>query len=378
MPTSLRRAAIVGVGQTDFGALYANKDATRNAHGLATAALRAALDDAQMDKSHLDGLITSWVDYGRMATVLGIRNPRVVHDLQGAGRMSGMAVREAVTMVEAGVADTIALVYGNNGRSVKMKYGGAAANPIMAYDTMYGQTSAGAELAMMYRRYQHEFNIPDGALAPIAINNRRNAARNPVAVMRSEITERDYLDSRFIAEPLRLLDYCIINDGGVALIITTLDRARDLPKRPVTVAASASRGDLWGFYASPDFFYDACQHVAQEVYGASGLGPADIDCVQIYDNFTPTVLFSLEGFGFAKQGDGHEWIKNGRIATEGERPINTAGGHTGESYMQGWAHHVEAVRQIRGESGERQVTGCNVAQYICASPIVSSHILTGE
>ena len=269
MPTSPRRAAIVGVGQTDFGALYANKDATRNAHGLATAALRAALDDAQMDKSHLDGLITSWVDYGRMATVLGIRNPRVVHDLQGAGRMSGMAVREAVTMVEAGVADTIALVYGNNGRSVKMKYGGAAANPIMAYDTMYGQTSAGAELAMMYRRYQHEFNIPDGALAPIAINNRRNAARNPVAVMRSEITERDYLDSRFIAEPLRLLDYCIINDGGVALIITTLDRARDLPKRPVTVAASASRGDLWGFYASPDFFYDACQHVAQEVYGAS-------------------------------------------------------------------------------------------------------------
>jgi acetyl-CoA acetyltransferase len=378
MPASLRRAAIVGVGQTDFGALHANKDATRNAHGLATAALRAALDDAGMDKSQLDGLITSWVDYGRMATVLGIRNPRVVHDLQGAGRMSGMAVREAVTMVEAGVADTIALVYGNNGRSVKMKYGGAAANPIMAYDTMYGQTSAGAELAMMYRRYQHEFSIPDGALAPIAVNNRRNAAHNPVAVMRSEITAQDYLDSRFIAEPLRLLDYCIINDGGVALIITTLDRARDLPKRPVTVAASASRGDLWGFYASPDFFYDACQHVAQEVYGNSGLGPEDMDCLQIYDNFTPTVLFSLEGFGFAKRGEGHEWIKNGRIAIDGERPINTAGGHTGESYMQGWAHHVEAVRQIRGESGDRQVTGCNVAQYICASPIVSSHILTGE
>ena len=378
MATNERRAAIVGVGQTDFGALYASKDATRNAHGLAAEALRAALADAGLDKSELDGLVTSWVDYGRMATVLGIPSPRVVYDLQGAGRMSGMAVLQAAALVEAGAADTIALVYGNNGRSVKMRYGGTAASPIAAYDTMYGMTSAGAELAMMYRRYQHEFGIPDGALAPIAVTNRRNAARNPVAVMRSEITEADYLGSRYIAEPLRLLDYCIINDGGVALIITTHERARQLRKRPVTIAASATRGDLWNFYASRDYFYAACDDVAQRVYGKSGLGPADMDCVQIYDNFTPTVLFSIEGFGYAKQGEGWEWIKDGRISTEGERPVNTAGGHTGESYMQGWAHHVEAVRQIRGEGGERQVANCDTAHYICASPIVSSHVLVGE
>ena len=378
MPTNARRAAIVGVGQTDFGMLYASKDARRNAHGLAAEALRTAIDDAGLEKSDIDGLITSWVDYGRMATVLGLRSPRIVYDLQGAGRMSGMAVQQAAALVEAGAADTIALVYGNNGRSVKMRYGGTAASPIAAYDTMYGMTSAGAELAMMYRRYQYEFSVPDGALAPIAINNRRNAARNPVAVMRSEIDERQYLESRYIAEPLRLLDYCIINDGGVALIITTQERARALRKRPVTIAASATRGDLWNFYASPDYFFAACQDVAQRVYEKSGLGPADMDCLQIYDNFTPTVLFSIEGFGYAKQGEGWEWVKDGRIATDGERPVNTAGGHTGESYMQGWAHHVEAVRQIRGEGGERQVAGCNTAQYICASPIVASHVLTGE
>jgi acetyl-CoA acetyltransferase len=378
VPSNARRAAIVGVGQTDFGMLYANKDARRNAHGLAAEALHAAIDDAGLAKDDIDGLVTSWVDYGRMATVLGIRNPKIVYDLHGAGRMSGMAVHQAAALVEAGAADTIALVYGNNGRSVKMRYGGATANPIVAYDTMYGQTSAGAEVAMMYRRYQYEYGVPDGALAPIAINNRRNAARNPVAVMRSEIDEQQYLESRYIAEPLRLLDYCIINDGGVALIITTLERARALRKRPVTIAASATRGDLWNFYASPDFFYGACQDVAHQVYEKSGLGPTDMDCVQIYDNFTPTVLFSLEGFGYAKQGESWEWVKGGRIATEGERPINTAGGHTGESYMQGWALHVEAVRQIRGEGGERQVARCDTAQYICASPIVSSHVLTGE
>ena len=159
--------------------------------------------------------------------------------------MSGMAVQQAAALIEAGAANIIALVYGNNGRSVKMRYGGGTANPIVAYDTMYGQTSAGAELAMMYRRYQYEYGVPDGALAPIAINNRRNAARNPVAVMRSEISEQEYLDSRYIAEPLRLLDDRIINDGGVALIITTLERApcpaqapghrhgQRLPRRPV-------------------------------------------------------------------------------------------------------------------------------------------------
>jgi hypothetical protein len=103
-----------------------------------------------------------------------------------------------------------------------------------------------------------------------------------------------------------------------------------------------------------------------------------MDCVQIYDNFTPTILFSLEGFGYAPRGESWQWATADRIARTGSTPINTAGGHTSESYMQGWAHHVEAVRQIRGEAGPRQVADCNVAHYICASPIVTSHVFVGE
>lgn len=369
--------AIVGVGQTDFAALHANKDTNRDANGLAVEALRLALDDAGLEKSDLDGVLTSWVDYQRIATVTGIRQPNVIYELQGAGRMSGVAVQQATALIESGAADVIALIYGNNGRSVQMSYGGEALSPTGAYDTMYGMTSAGAEAAMMYKRYQYEYNVPDGALAPIAINNRRNAAKNPVAVMASEITEDEYMSARYIAAPLRLYDYCIINDGGVVLILTSMERAKSLRKRPVEIKASASRGDLWHFYASQDFFFSACQEVAKRTYEASGYGPDDFDCLQIYDNFTPIVAFSLEGFGHAERGEAWKTVQDGRIHTDGDKPINTAGGHTGESYMQGWAHHVEAVRQIRGEAGPRQVKDCNSAQYICASPIVSSHVLVG-
>jgi acetyl-CoA acetyltransferase len=372
-----REVAIVGVGQTDFKALYQNKDTSRDAFGLAAEALKIAIDDAGIQKSEIDGLITSWVDYQRLATVVDLGSTNVVYDLQGAGRMSGVAVQQAAALIKAGEAEVIALVYGNNGRSVKMSYGGGEVSPLVAYDAMYGMTSAGAEAATAYRRYQHLYGAPDGALAPLAMNNRANAALNPVAVMQKQFTEEEYLASRFVAEPLRLFDYCIINDGGVALIMTTMERARTMAKRPVKLAATASRGDLWNFYASKDFFFDASQDVAKRVYERSGYGPDDMDALEIYDNFTPTILFSLEGFGHAPRGEGWRFVKDGRIALTGEKPINTAGGHTGESYMQGWSHHVEAVRQVRGEAGERQVPDCNVVQYMASTPITSSHVFVG-
>jgi acetyl-CoA acetyltransferase len=377
MPSGSREIAIVGVGQTDHGALY-TRDSRRDAYGLAAEALRLALEDAGLAKEHVDGLICARVDYNRMADVAGLRAPRVVYGLEGSGRMSGVAVQHAVSLIRGGAADTVALVYGNNGRSVKMRYGGEGGGPTVAYDAAYGMASPGAYVSMMYQRYRHLYRAPEDALAPIAINNRRHASLNPVAVMRKEIDTEEYLASRFIAEPLRLFDYCIINDGGVALILTTAERARSLPKTPVRVAATAASADLTNYYTSTDLFDAACQDVAARVYDESGLGPEQMDCLQIYDNFTPTVLFTLEGFGHAKRGEGWQWVREGRIGFDGERPINTAGGHTAESYMQGWAHHVEAVRQLRGEAGARQVRGCVTAQYMCASPIVTSHVLVAE
>ncbi|WP_169747903.1 thiolase family protein [Pseudonocardia acaciae] len=368
--------AIVGVGESDFRALYANKNVPKDLYDLGARALRDALDDSGVDKSEIDALICTNLNYARMADVIGTHNVKFVHDLEGTGRMSGIALQEACALVRSGFADVVACVYATNGRSVGMKYGGEGGGPTVGYDTMYGMTSPGAYVSLMYQRYRHLYGAPDDALAPLAINNRRNAARNPIAVFQDEIDREEYLASRFIAEPLRKLDYCIINDGGVAFIVTSLERARSLRKPPVRVAGTAGMSALTNHYTSEDFFYSACQSVSAQLYQQTGLAPEQMDCLQVYDNFTPTILFTLEGFDHAKRGSAWEWVRDGRIHFDGPRPLNTSGGHTGESYMQGFAFHVEAVRQVRGEAGARQVANCETVQYMCASPIVTSHVLT--
>jgi acetyl-CoA acetyltransferase len=370
------QVAIAGVGSTAFGDLYRNPDPERTAMDLGTEALRHALADAGIAKNDVDGLITSRVPhYGRMAVRLGLNNLRFVNQLEGGGRASAIAVQWAMLLITSGMAETVALVYGNDGRSAAMKYGGEDEGEAAQYENVYGITSPGAAVGLAWRRYRHLYGAPDDALAPVAINNRKNGALNPNAVMRKAITHEEYVNSRYITEPLRLLDYCLINDGGVALILTSAARARDLAKPLVLLTATAQATDLHQEYAGHDFFQTACRQVAAELYQTAGLGPGDIDVAEIYDNFTPVVLWSLEGFGFAPAGESWQWAKDGRIELGGELPVNTCGGHTAESYMQGWALHVEAVRQLRHEAGERQVANAQVAQYICASPIISSHIL---
>ena len=375
------KTAIVGIGTTDFGADYRRRDPTVSAFDLALDALSTALDDSGLTGADIDGLVCCRVpSYGRMATMIGARRLNVVNVYEGTGRMSGLALQTAVRAIVTGAAEVVACVYGNNGRTAGATYGGATGEPsgrddTVIYDAMYGMTSPGAYISLMWRRYQHLYGVPDGALAPVAISNRRNGALNPNAVMREPITTEQYLAAPFIAEPLRMLDYCLINDGGVAFIVTSAERAKDLRKRPVYVSATAASSDLTNFYTSDDLFYGAGQQLAGKVYRDAGLDRSDVDCAQIYDNFTAIVVLSLESLGFCEPGTGWQWIRDGRIELGGELPVNTSGGHTAEGYMQGWGLHVEAVRQLRGEAGERQVPGCGIVQYACLAPISTSHIL---
>ena len=371
------KVAIVGIGTSDFGLMYRDRDAKRSAYDLGQQAFAEALVDSGLEKDSIDGLLCCRLpSYQHMADVLGIRRPRICNSYEGSGRMSGVSIQVAATAIATGMAETVACVYGNNGRSVSARYGGGEPESATAfYDTAYGMTSPGAYVAMMYERYRELYNVPDDALAPLAIGNRHYAQLNDRAVMKAELTLDMYREARYIAEPLRLYDYCLINDGAVAIILTTVERARTLNRPTVVISATAGAGDLSNLYTSDDLFFESCRRVGEEVYRKAGVGPADIDCAQIYDNFTPTILFSLEGFGFCDQGTAWKWVGEGATQQGGVLPINTSGGHTSESYMQGWALHVEAVRQLRGEAGERQVPDCEVVQYICASPIVTSHIL---
>ena len=370
-------AAVVGVGTTRYGKLP-----EYDAYDLGVWALKNALEDCGLSFDDIDGLIINRIaDYQRFGELTGI-SPRYVTITPGQGRFSGICIQTAVAVISAGMAEVVALVYGNNGRSAGDAYGGASD----AYGSggagtwfPYGMTSPGAFHALMMRRHMHEYGTTTDQLGAIAMAFRKHASLNPDAVMRTPFTLEEYRAARFICDPLRLLDYCLINDGGVAMILTSRERAVQLKKPPVYIQGCGQASALAGSTFPPEDYWRApMQRVARDVYAMAGAGPADMDALMIYDNFTPTVLFSLEGFGFCPVGESGPWVAEGRLGLGADFPTNTSGGHLSESYMQGWALNVEAVRQVRGECGERQVADANLVQYMTAAPVITSIIYASE
>jgi acetyl-CoA acetyltransferase len=363
--------AVIGVGNTKYGNFPEIDD-----YGLAAHAFRNAVNDCGIDKNKIDGMLVSRIPYyARMGEVLGI-NPRWTITLPGHGRMSGMGIIEAATAIAAGHCDYAALLYANIGRSRRVNYGGDE-NP-GTWDP-WGFTSPGAAHAMAFRRHMEMYGTTTRQLAEVSVSIRYHASLNSDAVMRSPITIEDHENARFITAPLRLLDYCLINDGAVCLILTSRERAKDFAKPPVLISGigaqeTFSSSSIANF--DMDFWYPAISATAKQAFGMAGVTHDDVDALMCYDNFSPTVLFSLEGLGFCGRGESGSFVEEGALQIGGRLPVNTDGGHLSNSYMQGWALNVEAVRQIRGECGARQVPDCEVVQYVQSTPCTRSIIYT--
>ena len=358
-------AAIVGVGETDYAADYRTARGEASAVGsgggdsyvLAARAFRRALDDAGLEKGEIDGLCVGGpLAHERIAELLGL-NPR-----WSSGGDAPRSVIDAVQAIQAGLCTTVACVYGNAQRSANVQYGGPQAmggGGILSYVyyAPWGLTSQGALYALMFKRHQLVYGTTEEQLAAVAVALRRHATLNPNAIMRERpLSTADYLDARYIVEPLRLFDYCLVNDGGVALIVQRADLARERRHEPVLVSGFGwSELSVDATQLRPrikDFYFPAHRDVVAQVYPMAGVTQRDIDVYATYDSFSVHLLFTLEGFGFCGEGE-----------SGGQLPCNTSGGMLSESYMQSWNQQVELVRQLRGGLGDRQVEGAEVAQY---------------
>lgn len=364
-------AAVIGVGQTDYVGDYARVRAGEKAHdsyGYAALAFNDALADAGIARDAIDGLIVGpTVAYERVGELLGI-NPT-----WGGQRDAMLAVIEACMAIHSGLATTVACIYGNDQRSAAVQYGGPQAMGgdlflSYVYHSPWGYTSQGALYAMMFRRFMEMTGITEAQLGEVAVAQRLHASLTPHALMRQTITIEDYLASRYICEPLHLLDYCLINDGGVAFIISEAGLAKKIGRKTPVPIHGVGRYDLNRGATSleprlVDFYRPAQEKCAAQVYDMAGVGPKDMSAVQVYDSFSCHVPFALEGYGYCRGGDAGRFMQEDGISLNGKLPVNTAGGHLSETYMQGWAHQVEAVRQVRGECGARQVQDCRFVHY---------------
>ena len=371
------QVAVVGVGETDYSKDYeAARQARRagldemgqlDSYGLGALAFRRALEDSGLKKEDIDGIAVGGpIVHQRMCEILGI-NP-----VWGAEGPADLLIPHAVQAIASGACTTVALVYGNAQRSMGTRYGGtraASRNEPTSYYYYHpwGWSSQGAHYAMMFKAHQPMYGSTEEQLGAVSRTIRKHAMLNDNAVMKTPITEDDYNDARYICRPLKIYDYCMVNDGGVTLILTTKELAVDLPQTSVLVSgfgrATAEVGATQLRDRMFDFYHAVLKASGDECFAMSQTTTADIDHFQTYDAFSVHLPVNLEGFGFCKPGEGLEYIQDGRIEIGGELPCNTSGGMLSESYMQSWNHQVEAVRQLRQEAGRRQVEGAETSMY---------------
>ncbi|WP_293397256.1 acetyl-CoA acetyltransferase [Nevskia sp.] len=336
-------------------------------------AARDALRDAGLSMRDVDGLLSTGMwgvpGPGQMPTLtlaeyFGIA-PRFVDSTNIGGSAFEAFVAHAATAIETGRCEVALITYGSTQKSEKSRsLGGRPSVLTMQYETPWGMPTPVGGYAMAAMRHMHEYGTTSTHLAEIAVATRKWAQLNPAEMMRDPLSIEDVLGSPMISDPLHLLDSCLVTDGGGAIVMTTAENAKALGRTPVYVRGYGESNTHWTMVAMPDLTrLTAAEIAGREAFRMAGIGHDMIDVAQIYDSFTITVLLTLEALGFCKRGEGGAFVSGQRTAPGGAFPLNTSGGglscaHAG---MLGIFLLIEAVRQLRGECGERQVQNARTA-----------------
>lgn len=371
--------AIAGAAESELGRVQG-----KSALVLQAEAARGAVLDAGLTMADIDGVFAHVDDRFaclQVSEYLGIR-PRHVGSTSVGGMSNMCQIIHAMLAIDAGLCTAALVTYGSTQLSdASRTLGGPQEDPRSPrgqFVAPYGQFTPLGYYAMAARRHMHQYGTRPEQLAEVAVAARKWAQLNPKAYRREPLTIADCLSSHYVAEPLRQRDCCLVTDGGGALVVTSLARARDLARTPVTI-----RGFSNGFshhftpFDLPDWLDIGIDRGTEEALAMAQVSRADLDFVQIYDHFTIGVIQTLEEMGFCARGEGAEFVSRGRIAPGGGFPLNTSGG--GLSYnhpgMFGMLLMIEAVRQLRGECGERQVTGARLGIVFGAAMVFSGYTI---
>ncbi len=385
MSSTRGRTAIVGIGYSEI-----TRRSEKPLGLLAVAACRAAIDDAGLDPSQIDGLTTypesPFAGAGNRDGIDVVSVMYIVNHLPLAADIrwyaqieTGMIaspIIEAANALIAGACEYVLVwraMHRPEGRPRVGTSGAPRAPGEAQFMAPWGCTSIVQWHALAWQRYMHRYGATREALAALAVNSRRNANLNPRAFFYTQpMTRDDYFNSRWIAEPLCLYDCDVPVDGCVALVMTTAERARDLKNPPAYIAG-------WGQNTAPrrtllhyalDDYMECGGSLARKLWRSAGLGPADMDAAELYDGFNPSTLYWLEAAGFCRQGEACIFVHDGRIALEGELPVNTFGGSLSEGRLHGMGHIAEAVRQVTHRAEQRQIKDAEAVCAIDGSPML--------
>jgi acetyl-CoA acetyltransferase len=374
--TRVPAVAIVGAAESDLGVTG------RSVLGLQAQAITRALADAGLTLRDVDGLATNGVSRfstTQVAEYVGIQ-PSWVDSTFVGGAASEMYLARAAQAIEAGQAEVVVVSFASNQRSARSRsLAGVleAHTPEAQFEAPYGPLYPISHYAMAAAAYLHRYGATREQLAEVAVAAREWALLNPAAYRygAGPLTVADVLGAPVVSTPLTTADSCLVTDGGGAVVLTSLERARDLPRPPVLILGYGEVTTNTSMAWPDDLAASGAAPAARRAFTMAGLSPADVDVVEVYDSFTITVLLTLEALGFCGQGEAASFVQDGRIRPGGSLPLNTSGG--GLSYCHpgqfGVLLLVEAVRQLRGDCGDRQVPGAQIALAHGTGGILSTH-----